>query len=160
MDMSQNPHESGRPALSEAQTAVSSFLAAIVTRVGRSKIRAQRSNLAAHHKLLHALVLRQTVLPCAFGMVASGEEALCETLRLNHDALADQLALLRGKVEMGLSAFWNTSNIFEFFVTTNQELKEMRDRVFRGGREPSLDEKLELGKRFESSLEQCRERHT
>ena len=93
-------------------------------------------------------------------MVASGEEALCETLRLNHDALADQLALLRGKVEMGLSAFWNTSNIFEFFVTTNQELKEMRDRVFRGGREPSLDEKLELGKRFESSLEQCRERHT
>ena len=144
----------------EVETVVADGLAAIVTRVGRQKIRAQRSNLAAHHKLLHALVLRQTVLPCAFGMVASGEEQLREILRLNHDALADQLALLRDKVEMGLSAYWNTSNIFEFFVATNRELKEMRDRIFRGGREPSLDEKLELGKRFESSLEQCRERHT
>ena len=144
----------------EMETVVADGLAAIVTRVGRQKIRAQRSNLAAHHKLLHALVLRQTVLPCAFGMVASDEEQLQELLRLNHDALADQLALLRDKVEMGLSAYWNTSNIFEFFVATNQELKEMRDRIFRGGRTPSLDEKLELGRRFESSLEQCRERHT
>jgi hypothetical protein len=61
---------------------------------------------------------------------------------------------------MSLSVYWNTSNIFEFFVGTNQELKQMRDRVFHSGREPSLDEKLELGRTFEALLHQCRERHT
>ena len=61
---------------------------------------------------------------------------------------------------MSLSVYWNTSNIFEFFVATNQELKRMRDRMFRPGREPSLDERLELGKLFESLLQQCREHHT
>ena len=87
-----------------------------------------------------------------FGTVAADEEQLCETLRLNQDSLAGQLDLLRGKVEMGLSVYWNTSNIFEFFIATNQELKEMRDRAFRPGREPSLDERLELGRRFERLL--------
>jgi hypothetical protein len=135
-------------------------IAAVVTRVNRPKIRPQRANLAAHHKLLHALVERQPVIPCAFGMVAGGEEELKMVLRANRGELRRQLDRFRGKVEMSLSAYWNTSNIFEFFVGTNQELKEMRDRVFRPGREPSIDQRLELGKLFESLLQQCRERHT
>jgi hypothetical protein len=134
-------------------------LAAIVSRVSGRKIRAQRANLAAHHKLLQSLLARRAVVPCAFGTVADDEDQLCETLRVNQDSLAGQLDLLRGKVEMGLSVYWNTSNIFEFFIATNQELREMRDRAFRPGREPSLDERLELGRRFESLLEQCRQRH-
>jgi hypothetical protein len=135
-------------------------IAAVITRVGHQKIRPQRANLAVHHKLLHGLVQHQTVIPCAFGMVASSEEQLQEVLRANGDELRRQLAQFRGKAEMSLSVYWNTSNIFEFFVTTNQELKEMRDRVFRPGREPSMDERLELGKLFESLLRQCRQQHT
>ncbi len=40
-------------------------IAAVVTQVGRQKIRPQRANLAVHHKLLHALVRHQPVIPCA-----------------------------------------------------------------------------------------------
>jgi hypothetical protein len=135
-------------------------IAAVVTRVGRQKIRPQRANLAAHNHLLRLLVEHRGVIPCAFGMVASSEEQLRDVLRENCDKLLALLARLRGKVEMSLSVYWNTSNIFEFFVGTNQELKQMRDRVFRSGREPSLEERLELGKTFEAQLQQCRERHT
>ena len=135
-------------------------IAAVVTRVKRQTIRPQRANLAAHNNLLRSLVERQGVIPCAFGMVASSEEQLRDVLHANHDKLLALLARLRGKVEMSLSVYWNTSNIFEFFVGTNQELKQMRDRMFRPGREPSLDEKLELGRTFEAQLQQCRERHT
>ena len=135
-------------------------IAAVITRIGHQKIRPQRANLAVHHKLLHELALRQTVLPCAFGTVATSEEQLLEVLRTNCDELRRELATLRGKAEMSLGVYWNTSNIFEFFVATNQELKEMRDRVFRPGREPSLEDRLELAKMFESLLGQCRERHT
>ncbi len=142
------------------ETIVEDRLAAIVTRVERRRIRAQRSNLAAHHKLLHELTRRQTVLPCAFGTVAAGEDELRELLRSNYDALTGQLAVLRGKMEMGLSVYWNTSNVFEFFVTANDGLRQMRDRVFRPGRGPSLEERLELGRLFESLLRQCRQQHT
>jgi hypothetical protein len=135
-------------------------IAAVITRVSRPRIRPQRANLAAHNNLLRSLVEHQTVIPCAFGMVASSEEQLQDVLRANHDKLLGLLARLRGKVEMSLNVYWNTSNIFEFFVGTNQELKQMRDRVFHPGREPSLEEKLELGKTFENLLQQCRERHT
>jgi hypothetical protein len=135
-------------------------IAAVVTRVAHQKIRAQRANLSVHNKLLHELVERQAVLPCAFGTVAASEEQLLEVLRTNCDELRRELAVLRGKVEMSLSVYWNTSNIFEFFVANNQELKEMRDRVFRPGKEPSMEERLELGRLFESLLGQCRERHT
>ena len=93
-------------------------------------------------------------------MVAADEEQLREVLRANRDELLRQLAMLRGKVEMSLGVYWNTSNIFEFFVAGNRALKEMRDRIFRPGREPSLEERLELGKRFELLLTECREHHT
>ena len=142
------------------ETIVADGIAAVVTRVSHHTIRAQRANLAVHHKLLHELVQRQAVLPCAFGTVATSEEQLLEVLRTNCGELLRELALLRGKVEMSLSVFWNTSNIFEFFVATNRELKEMRDRVFRPGREPSLKERVDLGEWFRSLLEQCREHHT
>ena len=135
-------------------------IAAVITRVGRQKIRPQRANLAAHHKLLQELVQHQPVIPCAFGMVASSEEQLKEILQKNHTQLRQQLDRFRGKMEMSVSVYWNTSNIFEFFVTTNQELKQMRDRIFRPGREPSMEERLDLGRQFESQLRQCRERHT
>jgi hypothetical protein len=141
------------------ETIAAGGLAAVVSRGFGRKIRAQRSNLAGHHKLLQHLVARRAVVPCAFGTVAADDDQVCEMLRVNQDALADQLDLLRGKVEMSLGVYWNTSNIFEFFIATNRELKEMRDRAFRPGREPSLDERLDLGRRFEALLEQCRRRH-
>jgi hypothetical protein len=135
-------------------------IAAVITRVTLQKIRPQRANLAVHHKLLRTLVEQQPVIPCAFGMVASSEMQLREVLSANRGKLLRQLDRFRGKVEMGLSVFWNTSNIFEFFVATNQQLKQTRDRVFRPGREPSMDERLELGQLFESLLRDCREGHT
>jgi len=144
----------------EVEAIVADGVAAIVTRVSHAKIRAQRANLATHHKLLHQLVERQAVLPCAFGTVATGEDQLRAVLRANRDELLRQLATLRNKVEMSLGVYWNTSNIFEFFVAGNQALQRLRDRVFRPGRQPSMDERMELGRLFESLLRECRDRHT
>ena len=144
----------------EVEQIAEGSLAAVVTRVTAHKIRPQRSNLAAHHHVLRDLTDHQPILPVAFGTIANSEEQLREVLRANHDVLAALLDRLRGKLEMGLSVYWETPNIFEFFVATHQELEEMRDRLFRPGRMPSFAEKLEMGRRFESLLQQSRERHT
>jgi hypothetical protein len=135
-------------------------LAAMVSRLPTRRLRAQRSNLAAHHRVLRDLAGRGTVLPVAFGTMLRSEAELRSLLRLRAQTLADLLERLAGRIEMGLKVYWETANIFEYFVATHQELEGMRNRLFRPGRQSSLDEKVELGRRFGTLLEQSRQRHT
>ncbi len=76
------------------------------------------------------------------------------------ETLAGLLERLTGRVEMGLKVYWETANIFEYFVATHQELETMRNRLFRNGRQSSVDAKIELGRLFSTLLEQSRRRHT
>jgi hypothetical protein len=61
---------------------------------------------------------------------------------------------------MGLKVYWDLPNVFEYFVANHQELEEMRNRLFRRGRAPTVDEKVALGERFVALLQQARQRHT
>jgi len=144
----------------EVEQVVEGSLAAIVTRVTARKIRPRRLNLAAHHHVLRDLTDQRPILPVAFGTIAGSEERLREVLRQNHDLLVERLRRLRGRVEMGLSVNWETPNIFEYFVATHRELEQMRDRLFGPGKQPTFEEKVEMGKLFESLLRECRQRHT
>ena len=144
----------------EVEQIVEGALAAIVTRVTIQKIRPQRSNLAAHNHVLRDLADQRPILPVAFGTIAGSEEQLRDVLRQNQEVLAGRLKRLEGKLEMGLAVYWETPNIFEFFVATHRELEQMRDRLFRPGRMPAFEEKVEMGKLFESLLQESRQRHT
>ena len=94
--------------------------------------------------------------PVVFGAIARGEESVRRLLEMNHDALLGLLARLRGKVEMSLKVYWDLPNVFEYFVASHQELEAMRDRLFRCGRTPSVEEKVSLGELFVSLLQQAR----
>jgi len=135
-------------------------LVALVSRLAEPKVRPQRANLAAHHAVLRDLAARQPVLPVAFGTIADGEDELRGVLRQNYASLTERLDWLQGAVEMTLKVYWETANIFEFFVATHRELEEMRNRLFRPGRVPTMDEKIQLGQLFEALAGQSRQRHT
>jgi len=51
-------------------------------------------------------------------------------------------------------------NIFEHFVSTHPELRELRDKLFRPGCDPSPREKIELGQLFDRLLNADRAAHT
>ncbi len=138
---------------------VEGSLAAIVSRLGVGKVRPQRANLAAHHHVLRDLADQRPVLPVVFGTVSGSDAELRRVLRRNQEGFACLLDRLRGKVEMGLKVYWDLPNVFEYFVATHQELEAMRDRLFRPGRLPTVEEKIELGERFVSLLRQSRQRH-
>lgn len=133
---------------------------AVVSRLGPVRLRPQRANLAAHHRILRDLGQQQPVLPVAFGTIVGSEEELRRILRKNREALARLLERLRGKVEMGLKVFWDLPNVFDYFVATHQELEHLRNRLFRPGRAATLEQKVELGELFVSLLQQARQRHT
>ncbi len=135
-------------------------LAAIVTPLIAEKIRPQRTNLAAHNDIVRELAEHRAVLPAAFGTVVESEEELHNVLDRNCDELLDRLRLLEGKDEILLKVYWETSNVFEYFVANHKELKRLRDQLFKPGKVPSVSEKIELGRAFDAVLQESRDRHT
>ena len=125
------------------------------------KIRPERRQLAAHQEVLKRLMLDATaVLPVAFGVVADNPAAIRRILSGNQKPFLEQLRRVAGRVEMGLRVTWDVPNIFEYFVETHPELRVARDRFFGGHRQPSQDDKIELGRLFDRLLVEDRETHT
>jgi hypothetical protein len=132
-------------------------IVAIVSAIPDKKVRPERRRLAAHHEVLRRLMAHHTVLPMAFGLIADGPDSVQRILRHNRTVFSEQLERLRGKVEMGLRVGWDVPNIFEYIVGIHPELAVYRDQIFRGGRQPSQDEKIELGRFFDRYLQADRE---
>ena len=135
-------------------------LAAVVSGVSGPKIRPERRYLARHQEVLKQLLTYTTPLPMSFGIVADDVEAIHKILRRNQRLFLEQLQHVAGKVEMGLRVNWDVPNIFEYFVNTNEELRSTRDRLLGRNRQPTQEEKIELGRLFDRLLGEERESHT
>ncbi|HUY88113.1 MAG TPA: GvpL/GvpF family gas vesicle protein [Pirellulales bacterium] len=126
-------------------------VAAVVSEAPGGKLRPERRRLAAHHEALKRLRQEFVVLPVAFGLVADSPDAARDILVRNREEFIEQIRRVAGKVEMGLRACWDVPNIFEYFVETQDDLRELRDQLFRG-RQPTKDEMIELGRTFDRLL--------
>ena len=136
------------------------MVAAVVSDCSRATIRPERAHLASHSALLKRLMLDNTILPMAFGMIADDLKAVRTLLSLNQKAFLGQLKRVAGKVEMGVRVVWDVPNIFEYFVDTHPELRAARDRLLGGNREPRQEDKIELGHLFDNILGEDREAHS
>jgi hypothetical protein len=135
-------------------------VAAAVSEVPDRKIRPERRNLAAHQGVLKRLMQEGAVLPVTFGIIADDPDSTRRVLTAHCEELTAQIARVAGKVEMGLAFSWNAPNIFEYFVNTHSGLVQMRDEMFRGGRTPSREELIDLGRLFDRVLAGERALHT
>ncbi|MCL5098914.1 MAG: GvpL/GvpF family gas vesicle protein [Candidatus Omnitrophica bacterium] len=145
----------GNPAYSVTNGRV----AAVISDCSRQRIRPERSHLAAHKDVLQRLMLEQTVLPMAFGIIADHAEGIRSLLDLNQKTFLTQLNRVEGKVEMGLRVVWDVPNIFEYFLDIHPKLRLVRDRLIGTSREPRQEDKIELGQLFDHLLNEDRETH-
>ena len=134
-------------------------IAAVVSDISEKRIRPERKNLAAHNNVIKRLMEETTVLPVAFGTIAESNKALLKTLKENRHTFAEQLNLVRGKVELGLRVNLDVPNIFEYMVNRHQELADLRDAVIGKQHGPSQTDKIEMGRLFDHLLTQDREQH-
>ena len=132
-------------------------VAAVVSDLPNGKIRPERRHLSVHQQVLQQLLGKTTPLPMSFGIIADSAKAVEKILSTNQEALLEELHRLHGKVEMGLRVAWDVPNIFEYFVNTHPELKAARDRFLGGQREPTQEEKIEVGRLFDRILQEDRE---
>ncbi|CAJ0779918.1 GvpL/GvpF family gas vesicle protein [Ralstonia chuxiongensis] len=135
-------------------------VAAVVSDTMLPKIRPERRHLSAHHAVVQSLMQAGTVLPVAFGMIATSEGALSRMLKKHQETLGAELDRLAGQAEFEVRLAWDVPNIFEHIVHLHPELKAARDEVMALGRPASRDEKIELGCLFERLLDEERARHT
>jgi hypothetical protein len=133
--------------------------AAVVSDVPNRPLRPERRNLATHYTVLKRLMSQSAVLPMGFGTIADSAESILQILQIHQEALLQQLLRVVGKFEMGLRVSWNVPNIFEHFVSTHPELRELRDQMFRPGSDPSPQEKIALGQMFDRTLNAERVAH-
>jgi len=119
-----------------------------------------RKHLEPHNRVILEVMKTTTVIPMTFGHVARSDEAIRKTLRLHRQAIRSQLDRVDGAVEMGLKVKWDVENIFEHLVSINPELKARRDQVFGRSGGGGQNEKMELGKLFEESLNRERDDQT
>ncbi len=132
-------------------------VAAVVSEVRNEKIRPERRHLAACQQVLRRLLEETTPLPMAFGIIAGGSPAVHKILSANQEAFLEQLQRVAGNVEMGLRVTWDVPNIFAHFVDTHPELKAARDRFLGRPREPTQNEKIEVGRLFDRFLQEDRD---
>ncbi len=136
-------------------------VAAVVSDVPNEKIRPERRHLAAQQAVLKGLLsTADAMLPMAFGIIADGPQAIQKILSRNQEAFLKQLQRVAGMVEMGLRVSWDVPNIFEYFVNTHLELRAARDRFLGPYRNPSQEDKIELGRMFDRLLNEDREAYT
>jgi len=93
----------------------------------------------------------------SFGIIADGTEAVRRILSRNQRVLLDQLNRVSGKVEMGLRVTWDVPNIFEYFVNIHAKLRAARDRFLSNEQGPTHEAKIEVGRMFDSLLNEDRE---
>ena len=134
-------------------------VAAVVSDEPSGKLRPERKNLSAHNNVIKEVMKTSAMLPVSFGVVADNETSLKKILKLNHDSFVSQLKKLEGKVEMGLKIVWDVENIFEFMVRKHRTLELFRDNIFLKPTGATQEEKLELGRMFETILNQDKEKH-
>lgn len=135
-------------------------VAAVVSDIPNKKIRPERRHLATHQGVLKQLMAEAVPLPVSFGVIIDDRRTIHKILNRNKKTLLEQLHRVSGKVEMGLRVAWNVPNIFEYFIHLHPELRMARDRFFSGRREPSQEDKIELGRMFDHQHTEDREAHT
>ncbi|HXT30427.1 MAG TPA: GvpL/GvpF family gas vesicle protein [Vicinamibacterales bacterium] len=131
-------------------------LAAVVSDHPVQRLMPLRRHVEPHHAVVRHLSTHATLVPAAFGHISETEDEILAVMQGNYDDIRAELARLGHCCEMSVTLRWSVDNVFEWLVRHNRDLRTLRDRVFKN-RQPSMNEKLQVGAQFEATLSRERE---
>ena len=121
------------------------------------ELAASRKNLVNHQRIVELLMQDYTVLPFAFGTLLNDTAAINELVEERKDELEKSLKKIKGKIELNLKILWEDMDvIFEKIISENASIKEKRQYLIDHNIQDQ-DQKIELGKMVEASLEEKKE---
>jgi hypothetical protein len=131
-------------------------LAVLVSAAPATPVARTRRNLLAHTAVLERTIPDTTVLPLRFATVAPDEATLATCIEANREAFHAALHDIDGQVELGVKAIWRRGLIFTDIVERDSGLRQLRDRLRSRPPSETYYERIELGRRVEAALSECR----
>ncbi len=134
-------------------------IAAVVSNSPNVEYENSRRNMMAHTLVLEEVMEQFTLLPVRFGTIAP-DVATIETKLLvaRYEEFTQLLEQMRGRVELGLKAFWHEGAAFEEVVKESETIRRMRDALNERSLEETYYERIRLGEEVEKALARKRER--
>ena len=132
-------------------------LTAIVAPMPSGRLRPRRSNLRVHHGVIdHLIDHGASALPFAFGIATPAGE-LEAFIRDHYEDLAERIETVRGGVETTVRVSTGGDGFYDYLLSQSDELAAFRDQIYAGGREPTRQEKIEVGQRVDALRQQLSE---
>jgi len=149
---------------SAVHTVSNKGLAAVISNVPAKQYESTRNNMIAHERVLEAVMKETTLLPVRFGTIAdsaSPAEDIKKLLSVRLEEFHNLLMEMRGKVELGLKAFWRDEKaIFNEIVAENIDIRRLRDSISLKSYETSHFERIRLGEMIEEAINHKKDRES
>ena len=109
-------------------------LAALVSALPPGELRIRRRDLLSHLRVLEDAFAEATIVPCAFGMVLSSEEAVVdEFLEPRREELLGLLQRLDGYAQLNVRVAYDEDVVLQEIVAADPTIAQLREQT-RGAR--------------------------
>ncbi len=134
-------------------------VAALVSSLPPGERRIRRRDLMSHLRVLEDAFAETTVLPCAFGLVLSSEEAVRrEFLEPRRDALLDLLGRLEGHEQLNVRIAYQEDVVLREIVAADPAIAQLRERTRGLAEDAGYSLRMQLGELVAAALGSARER--
>ena len=136
-----------------------SGVAALVSSLPPGELRIRRRDLLSHLRVLEDAFAETTVVPCAFGMVLSSEEAVrSEFLVPRRDDLLALLERLDGHEQLNLRVAYNEEVVLQEIVAADPTIAQLREQTRGLAEDAGYSLRMQLGELVAAALGSARER--
>ena len=87
--------------------------------------------MAAHNRVLEAVMEDHTILPARFGLIATSEDKLRTLLAKYHLTLKSYLGIVDRRMEVGVKIFWQKERMLGALEGGNRKLSRLQAEVRR-----------------------------
>jgi len=133
-------------------------LAALVSKLPPEKLRVRRRDLVSHLRVLEETFESATVVPCAFGMVLSSEDAVRgEFLEPRHEELRAMLHRLDGKRQLNVRIAYDQDVVLQEIVESDPNIAQLRERTRGLDEDTGYGIRMQLGELVAGAFNHMRE---
>ncbi len=134
-------------------------IGAVCSAFSQTSVSPRRPYLAAHSRVMQALLPAAAVLPLSFGTLVSSQTSLQSLLAINRQALQEALRRVKNKVEMSIKLKpVSGRDLFSLILERHPDIRTFRDEVYALPEHARQTQKIELGRRFDQALTHERQR--
>ena len=132
-------------------------LAALVSTLPPGQLRVRRRDLMGHLRVLEEAFAAATIVPCAFGMLMSSEQAVIEELLVSRrDELLGLLRRLEGFAQLNVRVSYDEDVVLQEIVQADPTIAQLREQTRELG-DAGYQLRIRLGERVAAALASRRE---